>query len=76
VSEKKEFIYPSDAPSHFTFLTPECSLSENSFFAVLNNCQDWNSALMLAARYGHVKASRLLLKSKADVNAAGQVRAA
>ena len=51
------------------------SLSLKSIFAVLLHiCQQGNTALMLAARYGHVEASRLLLKGKADVNAANHVR--
>jgi hypothetical protein len=75
VNEKTEFIYRSDAPSHLTFLTPECSISKISIFVVLLPiCQHGNTALMLAAWYGHVEAAQLLLESKADVNAANKVR--
>jgi hypothetical protein len=54
------------------------SLSAKSqFFSVLLHfCQDGNTALMLAIRYGRVEASLLLVDSKADVNAANHVRCA
>jgi ankyrin repeat protein len=52
------------------------SPSEILIFAILLQiCQDGNTVLMLAARNGHVEVSQLLLNSKADVNAADQVRA-